>query len=102
MFRFASFCVIMSSETNYTTTYESLKEEIPTETAMNMDTKSALPKVRGIEGVIKELKKDDPDCPFTVHALRKAIKNGSIPVVMSGRKIFVNMNSVYDYLRGSV
>ena len=64
--------------------------------------KSTYPKVRGLSEAIKELYATDPDSGFTLHALRQAVNRGDIPCIRCGRRILVNMDSVWEYLNGSL
>ena len=62
---------------------------------------STYPRVRGLSEAIKELHTADPDSGFTLHALRQAVNRGDIPCIRCGRRILVNMESVWEYLNGS-
>ncbi len=59
-----------------------------------------LPKMRGLAEAIKELHDSDPESCFTLHALRKLVNEGELPCVRCGRRILINMDSLYEYLRG--
>lgn len=59
-----------------------------------------VPKMRGLAEAINELLNYDPTSGFTLHALRKAVKEGKIPCVHCGRKILVNMDNLFAYLYG--
>lgn len=59
---------------------------------------AALPRMRSAEGVLKELKAQDPDTRITLNFIRGLIRSGEVPVVQAGRQKLVNMDLVFDYL----
>ena len=59
---------------------------------------SALPRMRTAEGVIAELKEQDPNTGITLNFVRGLILSGEIPVVQAGRKKLVNVDLLMDYL----
>ena len=59
---------------------------------------AALPRMRTAEGVLKELKDQDPGTKITLNFIRGLIKSGEIPVVQAGYHKLVNMDLVFDYL----
>lgn len=59
---------------------------------------AALPRMRNAEGVMKELKAQDPDTYITLNFIRGLIRSGEIPVVQAGNHKLVNMDLVFDYL----
>lgn len=65
---------------------------------MNNNT---LPKMRTPHNAIKELQQADPKTELTERALRRLILTGEIPSVRIGNKYLVNMETLFDYLKGS-
>lgn len=59
---------------------------------------AALPRMRNAEGVLRELKAQDPDTRITLHFIRGLIHSGEIPVVQAGCQKLVNVDLVFDYL----
>lgn len=59
---------------------------------------AALPRMRNAEGVLKELKAQDPDTVITLNFIRALIRSGEIPVVQAGCHKLVNVDLVFDYL----
>lgn len=59
---------------------------------------AALPRMRNAEGVLKELKAQDPDTRITLNFIRGLIRSGEIPVVQAGCQKLVNVDLVFDYL----
>jgi len=59
---------------------------------------AALPRMRNAEGVLKELKAQDPETKITLNLVRGIIKQGCVPVVQAGRQKLVNVDLVFDYL----
>lgn len=59
---------------------------------------ASLPRMRNAEGVLKELKAQDPDTKITLNFIRGLIRSGEIPVVKAGRCRLVNVDLVFDYL----
>ncbi|WP_143482911.1 DNA-binding protein [Pseudoflavonifractor sp. An85] len=59
---------------------------------------AALPRMRNAEGVIAELKAQDPGTKITLNFIRGLIRSGEIPVVQAGVQKLVNLDLVFDYL----
>ena len=59
---------------------------------------AALPRMRSAEGVLAELKAQDPETKITLNFIRALIRSGEIPVVQAGCQKLVNMDLVFDYL----
>lgn len=59
---------------------------------------AALPRMRNAEGVLKELKAQDPETRITLNFIRGLILSGEIPVVQAGCQKLVNVDLVFDYL----
>ena len=55
---------------------------------------AALPRMRNAQGVMAELKAQDPDTKITLNFIRGLIRSGEIPVVQK----LVNVDLVFDYL----
>lgn len=59
----------------------------------------AVPKMRGLREAVDELHARDSGCALSFYALRSLVADGSIPCVRVGRRVLVNMEVLYDYLR---
>lgn len=59
---------------------------------------SALPRMRTAEGVMAEIKAQDPETGISLYFIRGLIRSGDIPVVSAGRRKLVNVDTVMDYL----
>ena len=57
-----------------------------------------LPRMRTIPQTVRELKELDKDTAMNEHCLRKLIADGTLPHVRSGRKIFVCLDTVFEYM----
>lgn len=57
-----------------------------------------LPRMRTIPQTVKEIKELDKNTAMNEHCLRKLVANGTIPHVRSGRKIFVCLDTVFEYI----
>ncbi|MCR5199629.1 MAG: DNA-binding protein [Saccharofermentans sp.] len=58
-------------------------------------------KIRTIRGAVAELRQVDPDTSVTEYTLRQLIKSGVLPVVMSGNRYLINMDTLADVLKGT-
>jgi len=54
--------------------------------------------MRNAEGVLAELKAQDPETRITLNFIRGLIRSGEIPVVQAGVQKLVNVDLVFDYL----
>lgn len=54
--------------------------------------------IRNVEQAVAEIKKFDPSSPINQNFLRRLIANGNIPKITSGRRIFIDMDTLYSYL----
>ena len=59
----------------------------------------ALPRMRGINEAIEEIKAEDKNSAVTIHFLRNLLKSGTIPCVRVGAKYLVNMEVLEEYLK---
>lgn len=59
---------------------------------------SALPRMRTAEGVMAEIKAQDPQTGISLNFIRGLIRSGEIPVVSAGKRKLVNVDTVLDYL----
>lgn len=59
---------------------------------------AALPRMRNAEGVLKELKAQDPETRITLNFIRGLIRSGEVPVVQAGVQKLVNVDLVFEYL----
>ena len=60
----------------------------------------SIPRMRTIDGCMKEIRQIDPDSMFTKRALQRMIYNGEFPSVMVGNKHLINLDSLLDFLSG--
>lgn len=60
-----------------------------------------MPRMRLLKQAYAEIVADDPDTALTMTALRRLVLSGVIPTVYSGRKRFINMDALMDYLSGA-
>lgn len=61
-----------------------------------------LPHVRNIRDTVKEIKTIDPASAVSEYMIRRAIKEGRLPCIMSGRNIYVNVAVVREYMHGTI
>ena len=59
----------------------------------------ALPRMRGINEAIAEIKAEDKNSAITAHYLRYLVKNNIIPYVRVGLKYLVNLDALEAYLK---
>lgn len=58
--------------------------------------------IRTINGAVLELKKQDPNTPISAGMLRRWIRAGQLPAIMSGNKYLLNMETVNEFLKGTL
>lgn len=58
----------------------------------------ALPRMRTVKEAMGTIKEADPHTALSEHAIRRLIKTGHIPVVTSGRRFLINLDTLLDYL----
>ena len=58
----------------------------------------AIPRMRTAEGVLAEIKAEDPGTEVTLHFIRHLIHTEKVPVVPVGRKKLVNVDDVLALL----
>lgn len=58
-------------------------------------------RMRLISEAYQEIKEADPNTALTMCALRRIVLSGAIPTICSGRKRFINMDALLDYLSGT-
>ena len=58
----------------------------------------ALPRMRTAEGVLAELKSQDPGTNVSLHYIRALIRAEAVPVVSCGRKKLVNFDALMELL----
>ena len=58
-----------------------------------------LPRMRGINEAIAEIKAEDKNSAITQHYLRKLVKSNAIPFVRAGTKYLVNLDALEKYLQ---
>lgn len=60
-----------------------------------------MPRMRLLKQAYAEIVADDPDTALTMTALRRLVLSGVIPTVYSGRKRFINVDALMEYLSGA-
>lgn len=58
-----------------------------------------LPRMRGLNEAIAEIRAEDKNSAITPHYLRKLVKSNAIPVVRAGSKYLINMDALESYLQ---
>lgn len=58
----------------------------------------ALPRMRTVKEAMDTIKEADPHTALSEHAIRRLIKTGHIPVVTSGRRFLINLDTLLNYL----
>ena len=58
-----------------------------------------LPRMRGINEAIAEIRAEDKNSAITPHYLRMLVKSNAIPFVRAGTKYLVNMDALERYLQ---
>lgn len=58
----------------------------------------ALPRMRTVKEAMDTIKEADPHTALSEHAIRRLIKSGHIPVVTSGRRFLINLDTLLAYL----
>lgn len=61
----------------------------------------ALPRMRTAKAAAEELRKMDPNTAFRECHIRYLMNSGQIPVCSSGRRKFVNLDQLIDFLEQS-
>ena len=64
--------------------------------------KAKTPTMRTIENAVKELKQLDPKSDMTTNAIRTFAREGLIKSVNTGKKVYVNFDSLIDFLNGNL
>ena len=57
-----------------------------------------LPRIRSAKEVADELRKLDPGTKFCEHHIRYLMRSGAVPVISAGRRQFVNLDTLIEYL----
>lgn len=55
-------------------------------------------RMRLITAAYQEILENDPNTALTMCALRRLVNSGAIPAVYSGRKKFINLDVLLEYL----
>ncbi len=58
----------------------------------------AIPRMRTAEGVLSEIKAQDPNSEVTLHYIRFIIHTEKVPVISVGRKKLVDVDAVQAFL----
>ena len=58
-----------------------------------------LPRMRTIKEAAEEIKRTDPDTAIREYFIRDLINSNKLPHVRAGRKILINMDKLYEYLK---
>lgn len=61
---------------------------------------AGIPRMRTIQQCAAYLKEQDPDCCVGEWCIRQMVNRGEIPVIRSGRKILINLDTLIEYLSG--
>lgn len=61
-----------------------------------------LPRMRTIDAAAAWLRETDPETAFTKTALRRLVVSGQLPSVRIGTKYLLDLDTLEDYLRGSM
>ena len=61
-----------------------------------------MPRMRTIDQAAEWLKETDPGTAITKTALRRLVTSGELPCVRVGQKYLINLETLEDYLQGSV
>lgn len=77
---------------------KSLDEEPATP---EQEQKEEMPRMRTIPAAVAEVRAADPETALTVSALRRAVKQGKIPVVEVNTKRLVNLSDVFSFMSGA-
>lgn len=64
----------------------------------NTENKNAISRYRTVKQCYEEIKKADPNSVISEYFIRQLCKSGKIACKQSGNKIFVNLDSLIDYL----
>ena len=59
-------------------------------------------RMRTIEQAAEWLRENDPETAFTKTALRRLVTTGKVPSVRVGQKYLINLETLEDYLQGTV
>lgn len=57
-------------------------------------------RMRTIPNALAEIRKADPETDLTEYRIRQLILEGKAPAVMAGKKYLVNLDVLFDVLRG--
>lgn len=61
---------------------------------------TTIPRMRTVQQCATYLKENDPECCVGEWCIRKMIQQGKIPVVRSGKRMLVNLDTLLRYLSG--
>jgi len=59
----------------------------------------AVPRMRTASGILAEIRAADPKSEISLHFIRQIIHQERVPVVQVGRKKWVDLDTVLDYIR---
>ena len=60
-----------------------------------------MPKIRTLTEAYNYIKEQDNDTAITPHALRRMVISGKIPCTKVGKKYLIDMDVLFDYLKGT-
>ena len=60
----------------------------------------SLPRMRTIKEAADEIKRTDPQTAVREYYIRDLVNSKQIPCVRAGRKILINLDTLYEYLQG--
>lgn len=57
-------------------------------------------RIRTINGIVKELRSDDPQCLIGYKTVRRWVDEGAIPFEKSGNRYLIDYDKVIEFLGG--
>jgi len=60
-----------------------------------------MPKMRTLKEAYDYIKKIDPATAITQNALRRMVVSGQVPCVKAGKKYLIDMDVLFEYLKGT-
>lgn len=63
-----------------------------------MEERAYIPRIRTSREALAEVKRLDPRTSLKLHHIQRLMKSGKVQTVRSGNRIFVNLDSLIEYL----
>ena len=63
-----------------------------------MEERAYIPRIRTSREALAEVKRLDPRTALKLHHIQRLMKSGKVQTVRSGNRIFVNLDSLIEYL----